>query len=167
IDVAELPLVAQHPVAFFLFPFLLNFGGDSDLVAFDRHVDVVLLHARHFGMNQVTVLGFGHVHLDHYRRRCTFDAHGLEETPEQFVETTFGPWIVRDKVLHVVPFELLYYWLAHSPSSAPEFLALSEFIRCFEFSANAALAASLCSLNRRWLASTMTVAIRSAVSRLA
>src|SRR3989475_1758150 len=100
IDVAEIPLVAQHPIAFFLFPCLLNFGRDSDLVALDRDVDVFLLHARHFGMEQVTVLGFGHVHLDHYRGRCAFQAHGLEETAEQFVKTGFSPWIVRDKVLH-------------------------------------------------------------------
>jgi hypothetical protein len=51
-------------------------------------------------MNQVTVLGFGRIHLDHYRGRCPFHAHGREETAEQFVKNGFSPWIVRDKVLH-------------------------------------------------------------------
>src|ERR1700687_651153 len=100
IDVAEIPLVAQHPVAFFLFPCLLNFSRDSDLVALDRDVDVFLLHARHFGMNQVTVLGFGRIHLNHYRGGWAFHANGLEETAEQFVKTGFSPWIVGDKILH-------------------------------------------------------------------
>src|SRR4029434_10067825 len=50
--------------------------------------------------NQVTVLGIGRIHLDHYRGGCAFHAHGLEETAEQFIKTDFKPWIVRDKVLH-------------------------------------------------------------------
>src|SRR5438876_9527809 len=51
-------------------------------------------------MNQVTIFSFGYIHLDHYRGRCAFHAHGLEETTEQFVKTGFSPWIVRDDVLH-------------------------------------------------------------------
>src|SRR5438876_7574363 len=51
-------------------------------------------------MNQVTIFSFGYIHLDHYRGRCAFHAHGLEETAEQFVKTGFSPWIIRDKILH-------------------------------------------------------------------
>src|SRR5438876_12173922 len=100
IDVAEIPLVAEQPVAFFLIPFPLYFGGDGDLIALDRDVDVFLPHTGHFGMDPVTILGFDHIHLDRYRGRCAFQAHGLEEAAEQFVETGVGAWIVRDEVLH-------------------------------------------------------------------
>src|ERR1019366_520674 len=101
IDVAEIPLAAEQAVAIFPFPFPLHFGGNSDLIALDRDVDVFLLHTRQFGMNQVTVLGFDRIHLDRYWGRGTFQAHGLEETAEQLVKTGIYAWIVvRDEVLH-------------------------------------------------------------------
>src|SRR5437870_13533793 len=68
-------------------------------------------------MNEVTVLSFGHIHLDHYRGRCAFHAHGLEETAEQFVKTGFSPWIVRDKVLHNA-----FLLNSHATGRAPKLL---------------------------------------------
>ena len=54
----------QHALAFGRLFFALDLGRQRHLSAVDRQLDVLLLHARQFGMHEVGAIPFSDVHLD-------------------------------------------------------------------------------------------------------
>ena len=65
------PFAAQHVLAILgisglRFRFSFHLSGDRDLIAFDRHLDVVLVHARDFGVDHVGAFALRDIDLDGY-----------------------------------------------------------------------------------------------------
>ena len=95
-NAAVVALTAQHPLCVLdvLFPF--DFGAERDLVAFDGDLNVLLVDAWNFRVDDVRLVVFAHVHLDADGGVTSFHPNGLEKTAEQLIDSGVCKWVIRN-----------------------------------------------------------------------
>src|SRR5690349_13519772 len=106
--VAVVTLAANDLLALLLLGLLLHLGADRDLVAVDRHLDVVLVHARHLGLDAKRPLVLGDVHahlrlLGQVAQERARNAERFVEVAERVVPRQLAKRIETRDVCHDVP----------------------------------------------------------------
>src|SRR6185437_2185288 len=100
VDAAVIALAAQYARILRRKLGALHFGGDRHLVAFDRDVDLVLLHTRKLGTHEIAAIRFGYVDANAVRT-CAIAALRTEEAAKQRIDRGLGEWVVQLKAGHV------------------------------------------------------------------
>ena len=92
---------AQCAFAVLRFRFALDLGGDRDLVAFDRHLNVLFPDTGNLGVDYIGIGLLGDVDLDR-GGRVARRAHRSEEPAEQLVDPGVRKGIVDSQRIHDV-----------------------------------------------------------------